>query len=60
MKLNDVLKYYGGKEKSVPAVALALGLTPACIYGWIRKGVISKQSQILIELRSNGIFKAEK
>ncbi len=60
MKLNDVLKFYGGKKKSVPQTADALGLTRACVYGWKKKGYIPYQSQILIELHSNKIFKAEK
>lgn len=60
MKLNEVLKYYGGKDKHVPAVAREIGITPACVYGWIKKTYIPYGSQILIELHSAGKFKANK
>jgi len=60
MKLDSVLKYYGGKDKSPRKVAEALGITSACVYKWIKKGRITDQSQIFIELHSGGRFKRDK
>jgi len=60
MTLNQVLKAYGGKNKSPRVVAETLGLTSACVYGWKKKGYIPMQSQILIELLSNGDIKRDK
>ena len=60
MKLNTVLRHYGGKDKSVPKTARALGLTPACVYNWGKLKYIPYQSQLLIELHSQGKFKARK
>ncbi len=60
MTLDDVLKYYGGINKSPRKVAEALGLTSSCVYGWKEKGYIPMQSQILIELHSKGRFKRDK
>ena len=60
MNLEKVLREYGGKESHVPTVARVLGLTSACVYGWKKKGYIPYQSQLLIELYSNGKFKASK
>lgn len=60
MKLNEVLKFYGGKKKHAPTVAIKLGFTSACVYGWVEKTYIPYHSQIIIELHSAGKFKADK
>ena len=60
MTLDQIMKHYGGKTRSPRKVAETLGLTSACVYGWIKKGYIPMQSQILIELHSDGRFKREK
>lgn len=55
MTPTEILNYY----ETVPAAAKALEFTPAAIYQWRAKKKIPYSSQLIIELRTKGRFKAK-
>ena len=56
MSPEIVIKHYGGVRET----SIALGITTACVYKWRKNGKIPYCSQVLVELRSDGKFKAKK
>lgn len=55
MKPKDVLKHYKSKYR----FAKETGFAPASLGNWIKRGFIPIPSQLLLERRTNGLFKAE-
>lgn len=55
MTPTEIIRHY----KTVPAAAKALDFTPAAIYQWRAKGRIPVTSQLIIEMRTGGLFTAK-
>lgn len=55
MKLDDLIKHYGSEMM----MAASLGFTHQSIKNWVADGKIPYNSQCIIQVKTNGKFKAD-